>query len=89
MKLVQPCLSAGNVRQSRRFNHVGGPVMLVQASLSARRDLESGFHHCGGPVKLVLASLMCQERSRKQFSPPWRSCEALAGLSVFTTMEVL
>ena len=29
----------------------------LEASLSARDDLESSFHHCGGRVRLVQACL--------------------------------
>ena len=32
-------------------------MKLVQASLSARKDLESNFHDCGGAAKLVQACL--------------------------------
>ena len=32
-------------------------MKLVQASLSARKHLESSFHHCGDDVKLVQACL--------------------------------
>ena len=32
-------------------------MKLVQACLSARKQLEGSFHHCGGPVKLMQASL--------------------------------
>ena len=49
-------LSAGQVGQSC-FNPVGGPVKLVQATLSARIDLEGILYRCGGPVELVLACL--------------------------------
>ena len=94
VKLVQACLSAGKARQ-KNFHHSGGPVKLVQSCLSASKDRESSFHHCGGPKKLVLACLSegkvreseareilfkCQQRQRKQFSPLWRSCEALSDL---------
>ena len=54
VKLIQACLSAGNVGH-RRFNRRGGAVKHVLGCLCARKDLESRFHHCGGPVKLVHA----------------------------------
>ena len=47
-------------------------MMHVQACLGARNDGESSFSHCGGLVKLVQAFIFVQERSRKQFSSPWR-----------------
>ena len=60
-------------------------MKLMQVSLSARKDLESSLHVCGGPVKLVQARIsarkdqfMYHERSRKQFTPLWRSCHARA-----------
>ena len=37
------------------FHHGGSLVKLVQACLSARKDLEGSFHSCGGPLKLVEA----------------------------------
>ena len=39
------------------FQHCGGTVMVIQASLGAMKHLERCFHHCGGPVKLVEACL--------------------------------
>ena len=39
------------------FNLPRGPVKLVQASLRARKDIESSFYHSGDPVKLVQACL--------------------------------
>ena len=77
--LVQACLSVRKELESR-FHHGGSPVKHVQASLRARKDLESWFHNCGGPVKLVQACFMRQERSRKQFSPVCKSCEARTSL---------
>ena len=32
-------------------------MKLVQACLSARKELEGSFHHCAGPVRLVQACL--------------------------------
>ena len=51
-------------------------MKLVHASLSGRKDLESSFNHSGGPVKL---QFKCQQRSRMQFSPLWKSCGACGG----------
>ena len=42
---------------TKHFNLPRGPVKLVQACLSVRKDLESSFNYCGSPVKLVQAGL--------------------------------
>ena len=55
-------------------------MKLVQAYLGAKNFRESTFHHCGGPAKLVQGFLSAKERTIKQFSPQWRSCEDRAGL---------
>ena len=47
-------------------------MKLVQDCLSARNGGKSRFHHSGGRAGLF----KCQERSKKPFSPLWRSCEA-------------
>ena len=79
VKLVQACLSVRKKLESR-FHHCGSPVKHLQTSLRARKDLESWFHHCGSPVRLVQDYFMCQQRSRKQFSPLCSSCEARTSL---------
>ena len=56
VKLVQACLSAGNVSQIR-FNRRECTVKLVQAYISVRKDLESSYHHSGSLVRLVQACL--------------------------------
>ena len=72
-------------------------MMHVQACLGARNDGESSFSHCGGLMKLVQAFVFVQERSRKQFSSPWRCFDTCRPVKVpgkiekaiFTTVEVL
>ena len=67
MKFVYVRLSGGQVGQSR-FNPVGGPVKVVEASLYARKDLESSFHHCGGPVMLVHLSFSASKAAESRFT---------------------
>ena len=42
MKHVHPCVKAMIDRESS-FRHCGGPVKLVQACLTARKDLDTRF----------------------------------------------
>ena len=79
VRLVQTCLCVWNVWHSH-FNHSVGPVKLVQACLCAWKYLESSFHHCWGTVRLMQACFMCQERSRLQFLPLCKSCNARTSL---------
>ena len=66
-------------------------MKLVQACLSVRKDLESGFHHCAVPVKLVQACLCV----RKELESSFHHCGGTANLvqasliAVFTTVQVL
>ena len=46
----------GEMRKAS-FLYCAGPVKLVQACVSARKDRESNFHDCGGAVKLMQAYL--------------------------------
>ena len=65
-KVVQGAVQIGR----RCFNPVEWLVKLVNASFSARKDLESSFHHCGGPVKLVHASFS----AKKDLESSFHSC---------------
>ena len=49
-----------------------GPVKLVQACLTARKDGESSFHQCVGLVKLVQACLNARGDEESIFSLVWR-----------------
>ena len=51
MKIVQGCLCAGKVQQSR-FNHSSFPVKLVYACLCTGKDQENSCYLYRGPVKL-------------------------------------
>ena len=51
----------------------------VQACLCPSKDLESNFNHFGCPVAGPTL-FKYQERSRKQFSPLCRSCNARGNL---------
>ena len=55
-------------------------MKLVQACLSVRKDLESGFHHCGGPVKHVQSCVSAGKVRQKPFKPPWRLYVARSSL---------
>ena len=55
------------------FHHCAGPVKLVQACISVRKDLESSYHHSGSLVRLV-----------KSVYEPEKTYKA-----VFTTVEAL
>ena len=79
VKLVQACLYTRKDLESS-LHHSWGPVRLVQACLRGRKDLESWFHRRGSPVRLVQDCFMCQQRSRKQFSPLCSSCEVRTSL---------
>ena len=57
-----------------------GPVKLIQACLSARKDGESSFHHCVGLVKLVQACLNAKGDEEGIFSVVWRCYDARTGL---------
>ena len=59
--LVQARLCAWKVSKAG-FHLQKGPVKLVQAYLSFRKDLERSFHHCGGPVKLSSKPVYVRER---------------------------
>ena len=88
VKLVQACLCARKDLESG-FHHTIGPVKLVQACLSVRKYLESGFHHCAGTSCETRSSLfMCEERSRKQFSPPLGFGEARASMFMCDTADL-
>ena len=55
---TKPCLSQRLSHACLSItHHCGGPVKLMQDSLSARKDLESSSPHCVGPVKLAQACL--------------------------------
>ena len=91
-KLVQDSLRAWKDRESS-FHHSGGHLKHVNACLSDREARESSFYHCrlhvnlifslyhlGDSVKLFCAWLnKCQERSRMQFPPLQKSCDARTG----------
>ena len=44
-----------------------GPVKLVQACLSARKDGESSFHHCVGVAKFVQAHFSGRKERESSF----------------------
>ena len=84
MKLMQVSLSARKDLESS-LHGCGGPVMLVQAGISVRKD-QFMYHERSrkqfATLWLICESragqYKCQERSRKQFSSLWRSCDASA-----------
>ena len=63
--MVQTCLCPGNTIQ-RCFNR-RGVVKYVEASLSARKEIESSFHNCGGLVKLVKISSCVGSTIQRRF----------------------
>ena len=96
VQLVQTCLYAGNILQSR-FHSRNGAVKHVQACLSASKDRGSSFHLCVRPVKLVQACL-CTENTLQirlnSLGSAVKHVEACLsatkdGEAVFITVEVL
>ena len=81
MALVEACISARKDRESG-FHHCGVSVKLVQGCLSGRKHREICFNHRGMTCGARGVLYMCQERSKRQFSPLWRCCEVL-----LTTVE--
>ena len=51
-------------------------MKYVQASLSARKDVESSFHSCGRPVKFVQASKNDLESSFHHCGAPVKLVDA-------------
>ena len=73
MKHVQACLCDREDRDSS-FHRCLGPLWLVEACLCAPFYPPRGYGDARGGL------FQCQGRSRKQFSPLWKSCEARACL---------
>ena len=86
MKLVQVSLSARNHLEGR-LHGCGGPVKLVQARISARKD-EFMYHERSRKEFATLwkiceargGQFIYQERCRKHFAALWKSSEARACL---------
>ena len=57
-------------------------MKLVQAYLSVRKDVESGFHHSGCPVKLVQDYLSTRKELESSFHYCESSCNARASLFI-------
>ena len=75
LKHVQACLRSSKDGESI-FHHCKSPVKLVQACLWAGNTLQRHLNRLKMSCEARGGLFKCQLKSRNQFSPLWKSCEA-------------